>query len=291
MESLSGIICALCTPMNDVDGSIDMKGLERHIDRMLQAGMDGILVCGGTGEFAMLRTEERRRIAEVAARRIDGRARFLIHVSAVNTDETIEFAQHARDCGADAMLVLPPYFEGPDAEGVYRHFERVAEAVPLPIMVYNIPVHAGFDVTPEFFARLRQIETVRYIKDSTSDLIRVQDLLASGAAVFNGGDPIAAYALMAGCPGCVWGGANAMPEQAVQLYKLVTAGDLGAALALWQRMFPANRFFWNPVYNARVKAAANLAGSDIGPCRSPVMPLTEAEVAELHNAMAALAAA
>jgi hypothetical protein len=157
VESLRGIICALCTPMNGVDGSVDMKGLERHIDRMLEAGMDGILVCGGTGEFAMQRAGERRRIAEAAARRIDGQAKFLIHVSAVNTEETTEFARHARDCGADAMLVLPPYFEGPDAEGVYRHFARVADAVPaiiifLPIVTHLVevsgadPVHAGLVV-------------------------------------------------------------------------------------------------------------------------------------------------
>lgn len=290
MESLHGIICALCTPMSESGASVDQDALGRHIDRMLAAGMHGILVCGGTGEFPMLRAEERRRIVETAARRIDGKAHFVAQVSAQSTEEAIELARHAEGAGAEAMLLLPPYFEGPDGEGVYNHFERVAAAVPLPIMVYNIPVHSGFDVTPAFFRRLRQIETVRYIKDSTGDLVRIQDLLASGAAVFNGGDPIMAQALMAGCPGGVWGGANAMPEQAVRLYELVAAGDLTSALALWRTLYPANRFFWNPVYNARVKAAANLAGAAIGPCRLPVMPLTAAEEAELQDAMAPLIA-
>lgn len=207
------------------------------------------------------------------------------------TDDAVESARHAEGSGADAILVLPPFFEGPDADGVYDHFERIGEAVRVPIMVYNIPVHSGFDVTPEFFLRLGAIDTVRYIKDSTASMVRIQDLLHHGIAVFNGGDPIMFHALAAGAPGCVWGGANAMPREAAQLHDLVAAGRLNEALALWRRMLPANRFFWRHVYNAAVKAATNVSGRPIGPCRPPVRPLKDSEIAELREAMGLLGAA
>jgi len=183
------------------------------------------------------------------------------------------------------LLILPPYFEGPDSEGVYYHYEKIAEAIKIPIMVYNIPVHSGFDITPGFFMRLMEIDNIQYIKDSTGDIIRIQELLTTGATVFNGGDPIAFFSLLAGCPGCVWGAPNAMPKEAVALYNYVTSGKLDEARELWARMFPANLFFWTHVYNASVKAATNLSGRKVGPCRRPVQPLTEKEMIEIKKVL------
>ena len=285
MKKLRGICAALCTPFTDDGERIDESALRNHIDSMLDAGVHGILINGGTGEFACLRPEERRRLAELAADHVDGRADLVAMASAVSTSETIEYARHAEGTGADCLLVLPPYFEGPDMEGVYGHYAEISDAVSTPIMVYNIPVHTGIDITPAFFKRLMEIENVHYIKDSMADILRIQELLAIGAEVFNGGDPIAFFSLVAGCPGCVWGAVNAMPGEAVDLYNLVAAGQLAEARDLWRRMFPANRFFWHHVYNASVKAATNLSGRPVGPCRKPVKPLTEREMAELKEAM------
>ncbi len=155
-------------------------------------------------------------------------------------------------------------------------------------MVYNIPVHTGIDITPSFYQRLMEIDNVEYIKDSMADILRIQELLAIGAKVFNGGDPIAFFSLVAGCPGCVWGAVNAMPLEAVNLYNLVSSGSIGEARDLWEKMFPTNRFFWRHVYNASVKAATNLSGRPVGPCRKPVQPLTDVEMAELKQAMVPL---
>jgi 4-hydroxy-tetrahydrodipicolinate synthase len=290
MKELKGVICALCTPMTNDGSAVDEGALKAHIDSMIEAGINGILVCGGTGEFPMLSIAERRRITEVASRHIAGRVVFMAHASAIATAEAIESARHAEANGADAILLLPPYFEGPDADGVYDHFERVAAAVRTPFMIYNIPVHSGFDVTPEFFLRLSRIDNIRYIKDSTGNLLRIQDLIDAGIRVFNGGDPIMFHALLAGAPGAVWGGANAMPREGVKLFELVAAGRLGEALALWKTMLPANKFFWTHVYNASVKAATNMTGRHVGPCRPPVRPLKAEELAELRQAMSALSA-
>lgn len=285
MEEFKGICNALCTPFTEDGEKVDEAALKDHIDSMLEAGIHIILVCGGTGEFAYLRPDERKRIAEIASKHINGRAGFMVQTSTVNTADAIEYAKHAEGVGADCLLILPPYFEGPDSEGVYYHYEKISEAVKIPIMVYNIPVHSGFDITPGFFKRLTEIDNVRYIKDSTGDLLRIQELLATGAKVFNGGDPIAFFSLTAGCPGCVWGAPNAMPKEAVDLYNYVASGKLEEARDLWKRMFPANHFFWTHVYNAAVKAAANLSGRKVGPCRKPVQPLTDSEMEGLKEAL------
>ena len=279
---------ALCTPFSEDGEQVDETALRNHIDSMLEAGVHSILVNGGTGEFAYLTREERRRLAELASEHIDGRADYVVMASAVSTTEAIEYSKHAEGVGADCLLILPPYFEGPDLEGVYYHYARISGAVDLPIMVYNIPVHTGIDITPSFYQRLMEIDNVEYIKDSMADILRIQELLAVGAKVFNGGDPIAFFSLVAGCPGCVWGAVNAMPVEAVNLYNLVSSGSIGEARDLWEKMFPTNRFFWRHVYNASVKAATNLSGRPVGPCRKPVQPLTDVEMADLKQAMAPL---
>jgi len=293
MKDLKGICVALHTPFTADGNSVDEDGLKKHIDSMLEAGIHIILVCGGTGEFAYLNKEEKKRITEVASKHINGRADFMVGTSAVNTVDAVEASKHAQDHGADALLILPPYFEGPNYDGVYYHYEEIAKAIDTQIMVYNIPASTNIDLTPAFMQRLMQIDNVRYIKDSMADFVRIQELLmvcGDRIRVFNGGDPIALYSLMAGCPGCVWGSANAMPELAVKLYDLVTAGKLDDAKSVWEKMFPSQLFFWTHDYNPAVKAATNMSGRNVGLCRKPQMPLAEGEQAELKAIMDAMSA-
>lgn len=285
MSDLTGICAAICTPMTDDGAAIDEARLIAHLETLLEAGVDIVAVCGGTGEFPFLTTDEKRYLAEFAARRIDGRAKLIVQASAIRTEDTIEAARHAEGSGADGLLVLPPYFEGPTADGVFLHYERVAAQVSIPIMAYNVPAHSGFDITPDFFARLSQIEHVDYIKDTSGDFVRVQELIASGAKVFNGSDPFAFPALMAGAVGCFWGAVNVMPKEAVALWRLVQDGKLNEAAALWQKMLPANLFFWNHPYNPAIKAATNLRINKVGPCRQPVQPLGDDELAALKVAL------
>jgi 4-hydroxy-tetrahydrodipicolinate synthase len=286
MAELRGVCCALCTPFTD-RGSLDLNGLKKHLDRILAGGVPIILVCGGTGEFPFLSREERRKIAETAARHLKGKARLIVHSSATRTEECIEYAKHAEGLGADCVLVLPPYFEGPREDGVYHHYERTARAVKIPIMTYNIPVHSGFDITPRFFKRLLQIENIRYLKDSTADIVRLQALVATGGGIFDGGDPTYFFGLLAGCAGCVLGGANIFPEETVRIHDLIQAGKVEEAKKLWEKLFPANLFIWTHPYNPSVKAAVNLGGGKVGDCRKPVLPLTGKEMAELKKALAA----
>ena len=289
MTKPSGQLSGVCTPICTVfaeDGScIDETAQRRHVDALLEAGVHIICVCGGTGEFSFLTAEERRRLTEVVADQINGQAKLVVHASAVMTEETIEYARHAEDVGADCLLILPPYFEGPTLEGAYEHYEKVAMAVNTEIMAYNIPVHSGIDLQPAFVKRLMDIDNIMYLKDSTGDFIRIQQLIKTGIKVFNGADPLMLHSLMAGAVGCFWGTSNAIGKQAVELVELSRKGEWDAALALWQRIYAVNDFIWNNPFNPAVKALGNLLGHDLRECRRPVQPLTGDEMAELEAAI------
>jgi len=291
MKSLSGVCVPVCTVFEEDPDRIDESRYLAHIDRMLEAGVDIILPCGGTGEFAYLNAEEKRRLIEITVKHVDGRAAVVAQTSAIYLRDTVTATQHAVDQGADAVMVLPPYFEGPDQGGVVAHYEAVAKASSVPVMVYNIPVHSGFDVTPALFSELLKIDGIEYIKDSTGDFIRIQELLQTGGKIFNGGDPITYPALVAGCVGCVWGSVNFLPHEAVALYRMVQNGDLTSGAALWQKVIDSQLFVWSHVYNAAVKAAANRRGFDVGDCRPPVLPLSPDETGELFAALDKLPAA
>jgi 4-hydroxy-tetrahydrodipicolinate synthase len=288
MNRLEGICVPICTPFADAGKRVDERALRTHIDSMLEAKVHIIAVCGGTGEFPFLSESEKRRIAEIAAKHIDGRCQLIVQTSAIRTEDAIENSKHAESIGATALLILPPYFEGPGESGVRWHFEQIGKAIKIPVMVYNIPQFSGFDITPEVFSRLREIDCIRYIKDSTANMLRIEQLAASGANVFNGCDYLNLYSLMAGAAGCFWGGANAMPKEAVRLYDLFRAGKLTEALALWRRMQPLNKLLWTLPFNPVAKAAANLSGRVVGECRRPVLPLTKDQLAAVTEAMAPL---
>ena len=288
MSEIKGVCVPACTPFDKSGDHVDEKALSAHLDRLLEAGVHAVVSCGGTGEFAYLSETERRQIHQLIAKRVQGRARFVAQSSAVNTRDTIENAKYAEGLGADALMILPPYFEGPTMDGVMWHYETVARAVKTPIVVYNIPQNTNRDITPDLFSRLLEIDNIQYIKDSTGDFTRIQQLIATGGKVLNGGDTLAFPALVAGCPGLIWGGVNATPKEAVRLYDLVVKGDLNAAAALWKTILPAQIFYWTHDYNSSVKAATNLLGGNVGICRKPALPLPEDDLANLKAALSVL---
>jgi 4-hydroxy-tetrahydrodipicolinate synthase len=288
VSQLKGICVPICTPFAENGNRVDEPALLAHIDSMLEAKIHIIAVCGGTGEFPFLSEAEKRQITKISAKHIDGRCKLIVQTSAIRTEDAIENTKYAESVGADAVLMLPPYFEGPGESGVRWHFERIGNATKLPIMVYNIPQFSGFDITPEVFSRLREIDNINYIKDSTSNMLRIEQLAASGANVFNGCDYLNLYGLMAGSAGCFWGGANAMPKEAVELYNLYQQGKLGEALRLWHRMQPLNRLLWTLPFNPVAKAATNLSGRKVGECRRPVLPLSAEQMAAVKDAMSSL---
>jgi 4-hydroxy-tetrahydrodipicolinate synthase len=151
-------------------------------------------------------------------------------------------------------------------------------------MLYNIPQYTGFDITPDVFHRLSEIENIKYIKDSTSNMMRIELLAAQGAAVFNGCDYLNLYSLIAGAAGCFTGAGNAIASELVKVYDLFQAGQLNEAAMIWRRLQPLNTLLWRVPFNPGVKAATNLSGRPVGECRRPVLPLTPEQTALVEAA-------
>lgn len=203
MSDLKGINLAMQTPMND-QGAIDYGLWEALIDTYIDAGVHGLVLGSGTGQHPYLSEAECNRLYEVGIRRIDGRCNAICQSSALNVDEVIRRSKQAEDAGADALMILPPYLEGPqDEDGLFEFYRELDAAVGIDIVGYNIPQATGITVSPGLYARLVELEHFNYIKDSAGDLTTHQQYLQAGGRVLNGCDTTTVYALMAGTTGVI----------------------------------------------------------------------------------------
>jgi len=285
MSELSGINLAMQTPMH-ADGSIDYARWEELIDIYIDAGVHGLVLGAGTGQHPYLTREECNRLYELGARRIDGRCKLICQSSALVQDEVIGRSRHAQELGADALMILPPYIEGPDDDdGLFAFYEAIDAAIETDIIGYNIPQSTGISISVDLLIRLNQLEHFNYIKDSAGDLTTHQEYLATGYKVLNGCDPNTVFAFIAGAEGCIWGAANYMPHESVQLYELVKSGDITAAMALWSRMIPSLLCIWRGNYIPKVKAACRLRGFDGGSVRAPLQELSSDEARALASSL------
>ncbi|MCP4387172.1 MAG: dihydrodipicolinate synthase family protein [Gammaproteobacteria bacterium] len=285
MAELDGINLAMQTPMHG-DGSIDFARWEALIDIYIDAGVHGLVLGAGTGQHPYLTRDECNQLYELGAKRIDGRCRLICQTSALVVDEVIDRSRHAEGLGADALMILPPYLEGPeDDDGLFEFYRSIDAEIGVDIIGYNIPQTTGIGISVELFKRLNQLEHFNYIKDSAGDLTTHQEYLATGYKVLNGCDPNTVFAFIAGAQGCIWGGANYMPRESVQLYELVASGNHAAAMLLWQRMIPSLLCIWRGQYIAKVKTAARLRGFDGGSLRAPLQNLDHQAQRELETCL------
>ncbi len=260
MSELIGINLAMQTPMH-ADGSIDYVRWEELIDLYIDAGVHGLVLGAG---------------------RINGRCKLICQTSALVLDELLERSKHAQGLGADALMILPPYLEGPeDDDGLFAFYEAIDAAVETDIIGYNIPQTTGIGISVDLFKRLNQLKHFNYIKDSAGDLTRQQEYLATGYMVLNGCDPNTVFSFIAGAQGCIWGGANYMPRESVRLFELVASDDIAGAMELWSRMIPSLLYLWRGNYVPKVKAASRLRGFDGGSVRAPLQNLSVNETHEL----------
>ena len=281
MATLSGINLAMQTPMH-ADGSIDYARWEELIDLYIDAGAHGLVLGAGTGQHPYLTRQECNQLYEVGAKRIDGRCHLICQSSALVLDEVLERSKEAQGLGADALMILPPYLEGPeDDDGLFSFYETIDGEVETDIIGYNIPQTTGIGISVDLFKRLNQLEHFNYIKDSAGNMATHQEYLATGYNVLNGCDPNTVFAFIAGAQGCIWGAANYMPHEAVRLYELVASGDIAEAMDLWSRMIPSLLYVWSGNYVPRIKAASRLRGFDGGSVRAPLQNLSPEEEREL----------
>lgn len=290
---LTGVNVAMSTPFKGNSEALDEERFYTHIDHLIEAGVHGLVLNSGTGEFAYMSDSEAADIGGLGIDYIEGRVPVTVQTSAVSLKLCIDKSKAAEDGGADALMVLPPWLDGPFARGVMHHYATLADAVDLPIVIYNIPQISGIEITAEMWAELSQHPNIAHIKDSTGDIAKMQSLIAAGPGVMGGCDPVAPYALIAGACGWIWGAANVMPSECVQLYELLTDGRIGEAMELWfGKMLSFNSYIWDNAdgaeYNTAVKTAAGLRFGDLGPPRLPQLPLLPNAVAAIRACLAPL---
>jgi len=229
-----GVITALITPLRD--GNVDTAAFERLLERQIAAGVHGVVPMGTTGESATLHQDEHRAVVELCVRLAAGRVRVIAGAGASATDKAIEMVRHAKTIGADGALVVTPYYNRPSQEGLALHFEAIAEAVQLPVLLYNVPGRTGVDLANETVARLAAHPNIVGIKDATGDMARpswMRTHIPGQFDLISGDDASLLGYLAHGGHGVISVTSNVAPEAMVALYDAVTAGDLEGA-RLWQ---------------------------------------------------------
>jgi 4-hydroxy-tetrahydrodipicolinate synthase len=285
MTEFRGVYSPICTPFSADGERIDEKALRALIDFEIDNGIHGIIPCGGTGEFFALSVDERKRVTAISAEQVDGRTPVVPHTGACSTREVVELSKHAQGVGADALMIVPPFYDVPTEDEIVDHYRAISDAVSLPIMAYNIPAHSKINLRLELLARIVEAANVTMLKDSTGDLVQLQliiDKLGDRLVVFNGADTLFYSAMILGAKGSVWGGANPTPKECVRLYELVEEKqDLVAGRELWSSLYPLNRFYENEGFVASVKAACAIVGLELGDPRPPFRPLAPLKKEEL----------
>ena len=274
-----GVLPALITPFTEDGSAIDTDSLASFVERQIGAGVGGLVPGGSTGEFTTLTNAERRQLTEVTVEAAAGRVPVVAGTSALSTRETVELSVHAERAGAAAVMIIPPFYDAPAWRELLAHYTAVADAISIPIMYYNMPGVSGVTLSAE---QLRQLP-VASLKDTGGDATAAQELIQTdGPTLLNGYDTHTFHALAAGVEAVVWGTASIIPEQCVELHRLLIDDiDLPAARELWARIWPLCQFLENTSYSAAVKAACRVAGVVTGPVRAPLLELDEDAVSEL----------
>lgn len=274
MTPIVGSIVALVTPMHE-DGSVDYDQLRQLIDWHIAEGTDCIGVVGTTGESPTVSVEEHCEIIRVSVQHARGRVPIMAGAGANATSEAIELTRFAKEVGADCSLQVVPYYNKPSQEGIYRHFRAVAEAVDLPVVLYNVPSRTVADMQPETALRLAQVPGVIGIKEASGNIERAAWLIKQappGFSIYSGDDGTAVALMLLGGHGNVSVTANVAPRQMHELCMAAIQGDVKRAAALHLQLLPLHRhLFCEPS-----PAPAKWALQQLGRCRSTVrLPLTE----------------
>jgi 4-hydroxy-tetrahydrodipicolinate synthase len=288
MRSITGSIVALVTPMLE-DGRIDYDALRRLIDWHVAEGTDCIGVVGTTGESPTVSMDENCEVIRVAVEQAAGRVPIMAGTGANNTSEAIELTRYAKKVGADCHLSVVPYYNKPSQEGIYRHFKAIAEAVELPMVLYNVPGRTVADMLPETALRLAQIPGVVGIKEASGDIARAAHLVKhapKGFSIYSGDDGTACALMLLGGQGNVSVTANIAPRLMHEMCVAAIEGQARAAAAIHLRLLPLHRQLFCEPSPAPAKWALSQLGRCTPQVRLPLLPLTAAGQAAVREAMA-----
>ena len=281
-----GSLVALITPFRG--GKVDEKAFQDLVEWHVAEGTHGLVPCGTTGESPTLSHEEHRRVVELCIEASRGRIPVIAGTGSNSSDEAIELTRHARKAGANAALVVTPYYNKPTQEGLFRHFKAIVEAVDLPVVVYNIPGRSVVDISVETMARIAKLPNIVGVKESTGDVSRITKhrlLIGEGFCQVSGEDYLALAQMAAGADGCISVTANVAPRQLSQMHLACQRGDYAAARAIHERLAPLHEALFVETSPAPVKYAASLLGKCVPDIRLPLVEPGEATRARVKAAM------
>jgi 4-hydroxy-tetrahydrodipicolinate synthase len=287
MKPIVGSTVALVTPMGD-DGSIDYAALRRLIDWHIDEGTDCIGVVGTTGESPTVSVEEHCEIIRVAVEHARGRVPVMAGTGANSTSEAIELSRFAQQVGADCALSVVPYYNKPSQEGLYRHFRAIAEAVDLPMLLYNVPGRTVADLLPETVLRLAEVPGIVGIKEASGDIERAAWLVKhapKGFSIYSGDDGTAIALMLLGGHGNVSVTANVAPRLMHELCVAAMRGDARAASEIHLRLLPLHQNLFCEPSPAPTKWALARLGRCGAALRLPIVPLSAAGEARVEQAL------
>lgn len=281
-----GVITALITPFKD--GGIDWEAFDNLVEWQIEQGIHGLVACGTTGESPCLESNEHLHIVERCVSLVKGRIPVIAGTGSNSTAKTITMTQKAKDCGADAALIVTPYYNKPSQEGLYQHYKAINDSVPLPVIVYNIPGRCIVDITMETLERIADLSHIAGIKDATGDLSRpsiIAKRISTGFCQLSGDDPTTYDYLEQGGNGCISVTSNIAPSLCAKLYDSFTNGDKETAKTIHEQLMPLHKsLFLNPSPGP-VKYAASCLGLCQNELRLPLTPATKDCERSIQTAM------
>lgn len=288
MRRFRGTYTVLVTPFTADGASVDLNALRQLVEFQIAEGIHGLIPLGSTGEFLSVTPDERTAIVETVVRTAAGRVPVLIGTGAEWTRDAVAMSREAEALGADGVMVIPPFYSVPTEDELYVHYKSIADAIGIPIMVYNNPATANVDLTPDIVARLATIPNCSAIKESTLDVTRVRDIVricGERMTVFAGVLGFESFWL--GAEGWVAVCSNVAPRLSAQLFEAsVDRRDLDEGTAVHRKLLPLLPFVGGPRYVSGTKAAFEMMGMPMGPPRPPRLPLPERDRPELRAVLA-----
>jgi 4-hydroxy-tetrahydrodipicolinate synthase len=286
MRMLKGSLVALITPFRD--GAVDEKGFQQFVEWQIEQGTQGLVPCGTTGESPTLSHAEHKRVVELCVEAAGKRVPVLAGTGSNCTAEAIDFTRHAEQAGASAALVVCPYYNRPTQEGLYQHFKAIHDAVDLPIVIYNIPVRTGIDMTVDTMARLAKLRNIVGVKDSTNDLarpLRTRRAVGKDFCMLSGEDATALAFNAQGGDGCISVTANLAPRACADMQDAWAKGDTGRALKINDRLAELHDALFCETSPAPVKYGASLLGKAAPEVRLPLVPASAEAQNKVQQAM------
>jgi 4-hydroxy-tetrahydrodipicolinate synthase len=284
-----GSFVALITPMQP-DGAVDLDAFAKFVEWQIGQGTHGIVPVGTTGESPTLTHDEHRQVVEAAVKVAAGRVKVIAGAGSNSTAEAVELTRHAKQAGADAALVVTPYYNKPTQEGMVLHYTAIADAVDLPIFIYNIPGRSVVDMIPETMGRLAKHRNIVGVKDATANLARPLHTRRSCGREFvqmSGEDHTALAFLAAGGHGCISVTGNVAPRLCSEMHRAWQDGLTDRAIAIQDRLLALHDAMFVESSPGPVKYAASLLGHGTDHCRLPLAPVTEATRTQVRTAMQA----